>query len=258
MARFFVAASNIAGGVAYIGGKDFEHIRVLRIRNGEMFTVCDGAGTDYECRLADVQGSAAVAEVISSAPSRAEPTVSCTVYAAWPKGDKAETIVQKSVEVGASEIVFFPAARCVSRVDAAGAAKKLLRLGRVAEEAAKQSGRGIIPTVSAAESFAAAMERAAGAELPLFLYEMERGTGIKGAVAAVPGAKTASVVTGPEGGFEPEEAEAARAAGLRCVGLGPRILRCETAPVCALAALMALTDNFGDTPRQDTETEQEA
>lgn len=258
MARFFVAASNIAGGVAYIGGKDFEHIRVLRIRNGELFTVCDGQGTDYECRLADVQGSAAVAEVISSSPSRSEPTVTCTVYAAWPKGDKAETIVQKSVEVGASEIVFFPSARCVSKVDALGAAKKLQRLGRVAEEAAKQSGRGIIPAVSAAESFSAALARAAGADLPIFLYEMERGTGIRGAVAAVPGAETVSIVTGPEGGFEPEEAAAAQAAGLRCVGLGPRILRCETAPVCALAAVMALTDNFGDLPRENTEQTQEA
>lgn len=253
MARFFVAASNIAGGVAYIGGKDYEHIKVLRIRNGEMFTICDGEGTDYECRLADVQGSAAVAEVISSAPSRAEPSVYCTVYAAWPKGDKAETIVQKSVEVGASEIVFFPSARCVSKVDTAGAVKKLARLCRIAEEAAKQSGRGIIPTVSAAESFDAAVKRAAGADLPLFLYEMERGKGIKSAVHAVPGAKTAAVVTGPEGGFEPEEVEAAVAAGLVSVGLGPRILRCETAPVCALAALMALTDNFGDEPRENEE-----
>jgi len=244
MARFFVAASNIVGGVAYLDSKAMDHIKVLRIRSGETFTVCDGNGMDYECRLADAQGANGVAQVLSSAPTAAEPTVRAVVYAAWPKGDKAELIVQKCVELGASEIVFFPSARCVAKVDAAGAQKKVLRLGRIAEEAAKQSGRGVIPQVNAAASFRDAVKAACETDCPLFLYEDEKTLGLKTVLEAAPQAKSYALMTGPEGGFSPEEAETAAKAGMRSTVMGPRILRCETAPICALTAVMLMSGNM--------------
>ena len=245
MPRFFIAASNIFGGVAYISGRDTEHIRALRIRQGEAFTLCDGNGTDYSCVLTKLDPDGAEAQILDKLPSAGEPSVSCTVLAAFSKGDRMETAVQKCVELGASEFVIFPSARCVARPDEKALIKKTARLQAIAEEAAKQSGRGRIPPVTVEPSFAAAISRAAKADIPLFCYEDERELPIKRAIEERrENAKTVSIVTGPEGGFEPSEARLAKEAGLRSVTMGPRILRCETAPICAVAAVMLLTDNL--------------
>ena len=244
MPRFFVAASNIFGGIAYLGAEDAGHFRALRISRGESITVCDGAGNDYTCRVTDVTGDGAEAEIVSVEPSASEPSVKCTVYAALSKGEKLDTVVQKSVELGACEIVVFPSERCVAKPDGAALIKRLQRLNKIALSAAEQSERGIIPQVLPAPSFPAAMSAAAGAELPLFCYEEERTVGLRAALDEHPGAKTVSIVTGPEGGFTPEEAQLARDCGLISVSLGPRILRCETAPLAALSAVMLLSGNL--------------
>lgn len=245
MARFFIAASNIFGGIAYLTKEELDHIKVLRIKSGETFTVCDGNGTDYVCRLSgtDLKGEI-TAEILDSAPSIGEPSVFCSVYTAFPKGDKAETIVQKSVELGASEIIFYPSARCVSRPDEKSLIKKTARWQKIASEAAKQSGRGKIPTVNTLPSFSAAVGAAAKADLPLFLYEEEQKQGLRDAVSSAASPSTVSIMTGPEGGFEPEEAQLAISSGMKSVTIGPRILRCETAPVCAVTSVMLLTGNL--------------
>lgn len=245
MARFFIAASNIFGGMAYIDKKEAEHIKVLRIRDGETFTICDGNGNDYICRLVHGEdGGELAAEIIEKVPSGGEPNIHCCVYAAYPKRDKAELIIQKSVEVGVTEIVFFPSARCISRPDDKSVMKKTERWQKIAAEAAKQSGRGRIPKVRTLPSFKEAVSEAAGASLPLFLYECENKLSLRDAVTAGISAKTVSVMTGPEGGFEESEASAAVSLGMKSVTLGPRILRCETAPVIAAAAVMLLTGNL--------------
>lgn len=244
MARFFVAATNIFGGIACLSAKEAQHIRALRIRRGEHFTVCDGQGTDYICRLRSLSESGAEAEIIAAEPSRGEPTVEVTVFAAFSKGDKLETTVQKSVELGASSIVVFPSARCVSRPSAASAVTKTARLQRIAEEAAKQSGRGKVPGVTTLPSFEQAVQSAAGHDLALFLYENEKESDIRSILRAAQGFRTLAIMAGPEGGFTPEEAEYAASQGMRKTGLGPRILRCETAPIAALAAVMYESDNM--------------
>ncbi|MCF0120095.1 MAG: 16S rRNA (uracil(1498)-N(3))-methyltransferase [Oscillospiraceae bacterium] len=238
MPRFCVAGSNIFGGVAYIGAEDADHFKALRIANGEIITVCDGDGNDYSCRVTSVTKDGAEAEIISQEPSRSEPTVECTVFAALSKGDKLDHVVQKSVELGASRIVIFPSKRCVVKLDGAQLVKKVARLCKIAASAAGQSERGIIPVVTAMPSYAAAVKEAAKAELPIFCYEEERALSIKQALEARPNVKSVSVFTGPEGGFEPEEAQAAVDAGMISVSLGPRILRCETAPLVALCGVM--------------------
>ena len=244
MPRFFVAASNIFGGVAYIDGKDAEHLKVLRVKKGEEIIVCDGSGRDYRCRVTDAGAGEASAEILEESASAGEPGISCRVFAAYPKGDKAETIVQKCVELGAEKIIFFPSERCVSRPDGAAVMKKLERWSKIAREAAMQSQRGMIPQVSAAASFAEAMTSAAEAELPLFLYEDERRTSLLEALEEKKGFQTAAIVTGSEGGFSQEEAELAAKKGLICTRMGPRILRCETAPLCALSAIMLHSGNL--------------
>jgi 16S rRNA (uracil1498-N3)-methyltransferase len=244
MPRFFITASNIFGGAAYLDAKESAHLRALRIRQGESFTVCDGKGTDYTCRLTKITSDGAEAEIVEKAPTVAEPTVECTAYIAFAKGDRLETAVQKSVELGASEIALFPSARCVSRPEALSVLKKTGRLQKIAEEAAKQSGRGKIPRVIVSPSFDRMIFEATKADLPLFFYEDETQRHLKDALEERPEAKTISLVTGPEGGFDPEEAAFAKDNGMVSVSLGPRILRCETAPIAALAAIMYHTGNF--------------
>lgn len=244
MPRFFVAATDIFGGAVYINAEDAEHLKVLRVKKGEEIIICDGEGKDYKCRVTSVEKGSAEAEILEITASQGEPSVHCRVYAAYPKGDKAETIIQKAVELGATEVVFFPSERCVSRPDSAAAAKKLIRWNKIAREAAMQSRRGLIPRVRAAADMETAIREAAGADLPLMLYEGTCKLGLLEAMENRPGFKTVSIVTGAEGGFAIQEVEAAEKAGLICTSLGPRILRCETAPLCALSAIMLYSKNM--------------
>lgn len=244
MPRFFMAGSNLAGGVAVIRGQDADHIRVLRMKPGEKLVISDGEGTDYDCVLSRVGENVVEARVVSRASSPGEASVKCTVLAAFSKGDRSDYTVQKGVESGASEIIFFPSERCVSRPDGRRLAKKLARWQRIAEEAAKQSGRGRIPLVSAASDYAGAIDIAIKADLSLYLYEAGERMPLRQAIEGAIGFSTAAVMTGPEGGFERFEADLARLSGMTVCSMGPRILRCETAPITALTAIMYATGNL--------------
>ena len=242
MPRFFMAGTNIMGGMAIMTGRDAEHVRVLRLRPGEDMIICDGKGTDYKCRLVKADREQVEAEVIEVVPCPAEPTVQVTVLCGLPKGDRTDYIIQKCVEAGASEIMFFQSDRCVAKPDKPE--KKLERWQRIAEEAAKQSGRGIIPQVSWAGAYADALNVANQKELALFMYVTGEREALNAVLEANSDVKTAAIVTGPEGGFAPFEADLARIVGLHICSMGERILRCETAPVVAVSALMYATGNL--------------
>ena len=242
MPRFFMAGTNILGGMAIMTGRDAEHVRVLRLRPGEDMIICDGKGTDYKCRLVKADKEQVEAEVIEIVPCPAEPSVQVTVLCGLPKGDRTDYIMQKCVEAGASEIMFFQSDRCVAKPDKPE--KKLERWQRIAEEAAKQSGRGIIPQVSWAGEYADALNVANQKELGLFMYETGEREALNAVLEANSDVKTAAIVTGPEGGFAPFEADLARIVGLHICSMGERILRCETAPVVAVSALMYATGNL--------------
>lgn len=245
MPRFFMAGGNFSGGTVLITGADAEHAKVLRLKIGDKIVVCDGDKTDNHCTVRRITPDEVEAEVVESVPCPAEPSVRCTILAGLPKqGERSDFIVQKCTESGASEIVFFVSHRCVARPDEKGLEKKLARWQRIAEEAAKQSGRGIIPTVSAVGSFAEALDIAAKTELPLFMYETGERVELREAIEQAGPVASAAILTGPEGGFEPFEAELARKIGFRVCAMGPRILRCETAPLAALTALMYATGNL--------------
>jgi len=266
MVRFFAARSDISGGTIKLSAEDAAHIRSLRLSPSEFFVVCDGEGMDYVCRLSGA-GERAVAEIVETRPSSGEPTVKCSVYIALMKGDRLDYAVQKSVELGAHEIVLFPSERCISLPG--DMSKKTARLQRISLETAKQCGRGRVPGVTAGDTFETAVGKAARADVPLFFYECEENLHLKQALCdaerrnaecrmqnaeSEPERRTPlstlhsppsfSLMTGPEGGFEPHEAELARSAGMLSVTLGSRIMRCETAPVAALAAIMFQTENF--------------
>jgi 16S rRNA (uracil1498-N3)-methyltransferase len=162
---------------------------------------------------------------------------------AFPKGDKLEHVIQKATELGAYEIVAFPSARCVSKPDEKSLKKKLERWQKIAASAAEQSGRGRIPQVVLLGSFMEAVNRAVQADKALFFYENERATTLRMALESGKW-RTVSLLTGPEGGLEEKEVEQAKRAGMDICTLGSRILRCETAPLCALSAVMYASGEF--------------
>jgi 16S rRNA (uracil1498-N3)-methyltransferase len=162
---------------------------------------------------------------------------------AFPKADKLEHVIQKATELGAYEIVAFPSSRCITKLDSKTLSKKLERWQKIAASAAEQSGRGRIPQVIALGSYQEALNRATQADKALMFYENEQATTLR--MALETGTyETVSLLTGPEGGLELSEVEKARAAGLQVCTLGKRILRCETAPLCALSAVMYVTGEF--------------
>ena len=194
-------------------------------------------GTDFQCVISDIAPEQVSLVVQSEAPSRAEPGVFCSVYMAFAKAEKLEHVVQKATELGAGEIVAFPSSRCVARLDEKTLAKKLERWQKIAASAAEQSGRGRIPQVRAVRSFREAVLEAAERELALFPYENEKTQSLRACLSAG-GYQSVSIMTGPEGGFSEDEVAFAGQNGMKICSLGPRILRCETAPLCALTAVL--------------------
>lgn len=244
MPSFFLNSIDPDSRFLILTGENAAHAKVLRLKNGDELTVCDAAGTDYRCTVSDVAPGQISLVVHEAVPAESEAAVRCAVYMAFAKGDKFEHVIQKATELGAAELVCFPSARCVSRPDEKSLKKKLERWQKIAASAAEQSRRGRIPEVLALPSYAAALERAAQAELAVCFYENEERRTFRSAVEAALPLKTAALLTGPEGGFEPEEVAQAAQAGLAICTLGRRILRCETAPLCALSALMYAAGEF--------------
>lgn len=234
MPRFFVPAPPDVGGTAVITGDDARHIAgALRMAPGEPLTLCDGVGQDYLCRIESVARDAVTLRVERSEKSIGEPSLSVTLYMGLPKADKLELVIQKSVELGAVRIVPTVTARSIARIDPRDSEKKTARWQKIAAEAAGQSGRGIIPTVEPPITLRAALPRLAR-ENVLLCYE---GGGAPLGDLVSPADESVSLLIGPEGGFAPEEVEAVVAGGGRLATLGTRILRCETAPLAALAIL---------------------
>ena len=243
MPRFFVTASQIGkrddgSKTVLITGDDASHIvRSLRMKEGDGIVVCDMASTEYECRILSA-GENVTAEVISEKTSSAEPPYRATLYQALVKGDKFDTVVQKAVECGVARIVPVLTERCIVRLDARDCAKKAARWQRIADEAAKQCGRGVLPSVEGLMTFKEAVSDAAGADCSLFCYEGEKEKSLRSVLegfSEVP--RTVAFMIGSEGGFSLKEAEYAASFGLVSVGLGSRILRTETASSFVLACI---------------------
>jgi 16S rRNA (uracil1498-N3)-methyltransferase len=217
-------------------GENAQHAKVLRLKAGEQVLLCDGEGCEALCVVEEMDGKTLTVSVLSRRESTTEPAVRVSVYMAFPKADKLEHVIQKATELGAFEIVAFPSARCISKPDDKSLAKKLERWQKIAASAAEQSGRGRIPQVLTLPSYKAALERAAQCDKSLLFYENERATTLRMALAGK--YRSVSLLTGPEGGLEESEVKQAMDAGLSVCTLGSRILRCETAPLCALSAVM--------------------
>ncbi|MCL2670415.1 MAG: 16S rRNA (uracil(1498)-N(3))-methyltransferase [Clostridiales bacterium] len=234
MERFFVKFT-VPGESVVLRGDDFAHAaRVLRLRAGDAIELCDGAGQVCVGRVQSVEKDSLHAMAGEWQVCESEATHKITLFQCLPKGDKMEWITQKCVELGVCAIVPVLSARCVAQPKE-DYGKKRERLQRIAQEAAKQSKRGVLsavlPLIKLADSDFSAFDAV------LLAYEEEKTASLKSALRQCAGQRLALLI-GPEGGFTPEEAALLCEKGAISVSLGPRILRTETAGMAMLAQVL--------------------
>jgi 16S rRNA (uracil1498-N3)-methyltransferase len=241
MAWFF-ADTDITTESYTITGEDAAHIsRSLRMREGEALTLCTPDGRRHECEIASITRDTVSVRVLSSTVCEQEPTLRVTLCVAMMKGDKLDDVIQKAVELGVYEIIPFLSARCISRPDEKSLLKKLTRWQKIADNAASQSRRGIIPQVRPCTTIEKLPEVIAECDRKIVFYECG-GEPMKALIPAE--TRSVALITGAEGGFEETEIETLRSNGISVATLGKRILRAQTAPIAALCAAMLLTGNL--------------
>lgn len=244
MYHFFAPEAASEDGILILSGENAHHIgRVLRLAVGERVVVSDGQDCDRYCEIAGYRGRDVVLRVLPESVPEAELPVRIRLFQGVPKSDKMEWIVQKAVELGAAGIVPVQMKRCVVKLDEKQKTARRERWQKLAESAAKQSGRRVLPAVGPVMTFREAAAEAASADRILVPYEsaddMEKTRQLLGSLR--PGMSVA-VFIGPEGGFDPEEIRILQEAGAEIITLGRRILRTETAGMAFLAMCLLMTE----------------
>jgi len=232
MHRFFVKKENIYKDGITIEGEDVQHIsRVLRLKEGDKIVLCDQIGTDYNVAIENMSKYTIRATIIDKEPSKGEPFIEVVLYQGIPKSTKMDLIIQKCTEMGIT-------ARTVVRLESEkDEAKKVARWTKIAEEAAKQSARGIVPQIDMPMNLEQALKDSKQLDLVLIPYEWEKDISVK---AALQGNEPKSVgfFVGPEGGFDTFEIDKAKHSNIVPVTLGHRIMRTETAGFAMLTCIM--------------------
>ena len=236
MSRFFVPKENIKDDKILIIGEDVSHItKVLRLGIGDEITCCDGAGNDYVVSIEEADKKQVTCKVISKTKAETEPNISVTLIQGVPKASKMDYIIQKTTELGISKIYPCSLARCVSKVEND---KKVDRWQKIAVEASKQSGRGVVPIVESPISLKDAIQVLKGADIAFVPYECQEESYLKPVLTAKADVKSVAFIIGPEGGFDKQEITQIEDAGIPVVTLGKRILRTETAGEAVLSMIM--------------------
>ena len=240
MQHFFVSPQQVKEEKIYVEGSDVNHIKnVLRMKLGEKLTVNDGEGWQYLCEVESYEADMAVLHIVEKSKAETELSSRIYLFQGLPKQDKMELIVQKAVELGAYQVIPVSTKRAVVKLDAKKAGKKVERWQQIAVSAAKQAGRGIVPTVGEVCTDAQALKMAEELDVVLIPYELAEGIEeTKKIIAGIRPGQSVGVFIGPEGGFEEEEVKLAMEAGAKPVTLGRRILRTETAGLTTLSLLM--------------------
>ena len=247
MQRFFVEPHQIdeAAHQIHIVGTDVNHMsNVLRMKQGEEVWISDGGKKEYRCAIEAFSADEVLLHIIYAQEPDYELSSRIYLFQGLPKADKMELIIQKSVELGAYEIIPVETKRCVVKLDGKKAAKKVERWQQIAESAAKQSKRMLIPNVHQVLSFKEALKYAESMDIRLIPYELAKGMQeTKEILAAIEPGQSIGIFIGPEGGFEEKEVEAAISEGAKPITLGKRILRTETAGLAILSVLMFQLEN---------------
>ena len=242
MQRFFVESYQVLEEEHRITltGLDLNHMKnVLRMRIGEDVWISDGSEKEYHCTIEEFQEDSAVLHILDAQESQYELPSRIYLFQGLPKGDKMELIIQKAVELGAYAVVPVETRRCVVKLDAKKAQKKVSRWQQISESAAKQSKRMLIPEVKNVKNWKEALAFAKGLDVVLIPYELAKGMKeTREILSAIQPGQSVGIFIGPEGGFEEEEVRDAMEAGGKPVTLGKRILRTETAGMTMLSILM--------------------
>ena len=243
MYQFFVEPEQIdvAGKSVIIRGNDVNHIKnVLRMRPGEEVAVSNGIdGREYRCGILALEEDCVRLELRFIKEDGVELPAKIYLFQGLPKADKMELIIQKAVELGAFQVIPVAMKRSVVRLDDKKAEKKVDRWNSIAESAAKQAGRSRIPEVTMPLSYKEALKMAEELDVTLLPYELAGGMEVtREVIRQIKSGQSVGIFIGPEGGFEPEEVDAAVSMGAKVITLGRRILRTETAGLATLAVLM--------------------
>lgn len=242
MQRFFVEPHQIDEGNQSIRvvGSDVNHMKnVLRMKAGEEVWISDGEEKEYHCEITCFEDEEAVLKILETLESEYELPNKIYLFQGLPKGDKMELIIQKAVELGVHEIIPVEMKRCVVKLDAKKADKKIARWQQISESAAKQSKRMLIPEVHSVMTYKEAMKYAAELDVALVPYELAKGMKeTRELISAIQPGQSVGIFIGPEGGFEEAEIELALESGAKPITLGKRILRTETAGLTTLSVLM--------------------
>ena len=235
MQRFFVEPHQI-----HILGSDVNHIsNVLRMKQGEELWISDGGKKEYRCTIEEFSPDEVLLHIIYAQEPDYELQSRIYLFQGLPKADKMELIIQKAVELGAYEVIPVETKRCVVKLDGKKAAKKVERWKQIAESAAKQSKRMLIPNVHEVLTFKEALKYAESMDVRLIPYELAKGMQeTKEILADIQPGQSIGIFIGPEGGFEEKEVETAISEGAKPITLGKRILRTETAGLAILSVLM--------------------
>lgn len=243
MPKFFTARENITENEIIIESEDAKHIKkVLRLNTGDEITVCDGRGIDYTAVIRETENNRILCDIKDSRKCDTEPEIKVTLYQGLPKAAKMDYIIQKTTELGITRIVPAVLSRCVVKLENAGAEKKKQeRWQKISYEAAKQSGRGVVPEVAMPMKLDNIIEELKGYDLCFVPYECEQDIRLRDVIENAGEIKNAAFLIGPEGGLDITEIEKLKAAGIKTITLGRRILRTETAGEAVLAMLMYAT-----------------
>ena len=240
MHHFFVTPQQISGDKIRIEGGDVNHMKnVLRMKLHEKAEISDGKSRTYLCEVEAYEEDVAVLHILEEMEADTEPASKLYLFQGLPKSDKMELIVQKAVELGVYQVIPVAMKRSVVRLDDKKAAKKADRWNSIAESAAKQAGRNRIPEVTMPLSYKEALKMAEELDVILLPYELAGGMEVtREVIRQIKSGQSVGIFIGPEGGFEPEEVDAAVSMGAKVITLGRRILRTETAGLATLAVLM--------------------
>lgn len=238
--HFFVNSSQIREETISIIGSDVNHIKnVLRMKIGEEVLVSNGEDKQYLCKLSQMDKEEILAEILGEDESGAELPAKIYLFQGLPKSDKMELIIQKAVELGVYEIIPVATKRAVVKLDEKKEANKIKRWSLIAESAAKQAGRVMIPQVKNVMTLKEAIDYGKHFDYNLIPYELSRGmTQTKELIKAIKGKSSIGIFIGPEGGFDEKEIDYAKENGWIPISLGKRILRTETAGLAILSILM--------------------
>ena len=245
MARFYVPQPRIEKGMLKVEGEEVKHIRkVLRLKEGDEITVFDGLGREFEGTIVEEGLSSVVIRVNSVYSSKRDSPLEVTLAQSLLKGEKMDYLIQKATELGVKEIIPFLSSRSVPLLEKSRRLKRHHRWERIAIEASKQCGRGVVPRIEFLQDYSEMLPKASPNALRLILWERE-GIKLKEILERSKEKKKIFFVIGPEGGFSQGEVDEAKEAGFIAVTLGRRILRAETASLCLLSILQYEQGDMG-------------